>query len=1836
MSKYYLTDSQLGKLVKQGDEYLYTQNLSLAFEKYSVAYSQILQTYPKSSYQNAPILKRLGRVCQCKYYGQFYSSIEEKIELRKSEAWHYENYLELREKHEKSRSKPADIYLELGNVFFEFNMLDKSKIYYKKYHNIIIKQKDYLGLANILNNLGNVYFKQGFFDKAFKCYEKCREKREDIGLQNEGLAEIYLNLGNYFAFKNLNKALEYYTKCKNIRENIKDCYGVAQALIMITKIYVKAYDLDNAKKSISEAENIINAGYGGKLYLHTQFHIEKGNIAFLLYDLNEAIDEYIIVSNLLEKYFPNHEVEFAGVCFNLARVHMILNNIQTASTYFEKCEDLYIKNLPGGHPLLISLKLSIGNFKIKNSDYEAARHCYKYCKKYLLKNDNDLQIYLGYYYSDLALMHKDQGNLVKTWSYLKKTKLILKKFLKTSSLDLAMLYINIGKQYFSLMDFDKAKKSYVKAQRIMKNANSSNFLYIWILNLSLGTLYLHEGNLADAEKYIKSCFNFTQSISLFNPLIADAYLYLGDIYNERKKYEESFDFYKKCLNVCFKLKNCKGQTENDDEKKKKVFKIKFLSGENSRICFKVYCKLAIYYYNYMSNFKEALYCCKKAEKIYRIFFPTSNHVISEIYYVYSCIYKKIANYDESLTYAKKCKIILEKYANPYNTDIANFYTYLSELYYLRGEVKNALTACENAASIYRNNEKLNLFQEAKCLLRLSIIYFKIGESSKALENFKSAEKLYQNKKFIDKSDIGALFIIGTAIASQNNDNRSCELYLKNFKYLKKSNQSLNPELLAYYYFIKYNTSAYKTNNKSYKKLEKCIDFALKMDPKDNILIKEASMQLISKYQAIKDEKNLQKNLDLYFDTFGNIASDQNKLFSEYKGAKKLMQILDFESSKVFYSKALKFFNDLNLPIEEKINFNLEIGLAYKRFRDYDEAIEYFKSCEQLIIQNNQISIKHIKHTYYKLACSLAQTCNYEKTGFYAKKILEVVNGRDDKIKSLAFYHVGMIWVKTMDLSQALKYFCKSLKIRATFFHKKPKIIGQSMYGCGLACFFIEEFQTAKTLFKKSIKIFIQLKSKKTMVLICKVYAKLAACSRMLNKYDKAQYYYEKCENLLQNAKVGSSVEFMLILEKIKLHHQIYSECSSMESLKSFENKLKILNPSNKARYLVFQGLSYVSLKKRIKFYRTNISYIKQQLEKHPKDLVEFYFLFGKSCYEAGHLDDSKNLLSLCNELCMQMYPLGHSIQSACSFYLALICAETEDYISSSKLLRDCEEYEYNLGYPSKFNKVFLSMNFANLAILTDNYDASCRHLNEFIEELPSLNISNIKMSIIYLNLAIYFYSEDVIHFRIQYLYECKELLDRTLPKNHYFLKIINVWFEDISKNNSKKTYMDNEISLESYKQRISELSKIDNVFQSIRKLFLALSEHCAIIDIGYDISYKCSTTSLSNYYGIPLKKLQYLEKSNFFEKTGGTSKFIQNSESSDNKIDFASNLKTTDNQILKSQDKKSEKIFEHIPFHKSIVPQFSCSVIFPNIYNKSDKKSLFSHHNRKTQIEIPKIFMKFFKEKFHKWAEFLTIYKEIKLLKQLSKFPDSFPKIYYYCVNKGIYYNKIQIAMQDGGLSLSQYMLENPNLSEREMKILVFNLIKAYKILSQNNIVHSDVSPENILVESPEKVKLCDFTESFFLDKQKNKEKFPLIFPKKNVSINYLSPELRTWCNYAHKINCIFYDPFKSEIFSIGLVILKVTGIDITDLNIFDINDEIHIIKLLTVNYNYIVDDSLKSISYKRLKGKLHETIKNQIDREPYTSLKFLLKKMLKVDMVERADITEIYNIACFYMGKIN
>jgi len=126
----------------------------------------------------------------------------------------------------------------------------------------------------------------------------------------------------------------------------------------------------------------------------------------------------------------------------------------------------------------------------------------------------------------------------------------------------------------------------------------------------------------------------------------------------------------------------------------------------------------------------------------------------------------------------------------------------------------------------------------------------------------------------------------------------------------------------------------------------------------------------------------------------------------------------------------------------------------------------------------------------------------------------------------------------------------------------------------------------------------------------------------------------------------------------------------------------------------------------------------------------------------------------------------------------------------------------------------------------------------------------------------------------------------------------------------------------------------------------------------------------------------------------------------------------------------------------------------------------------------------------------------------------------------GNVFYKIEEFAENGELFNYVYQLEKGFPEKVSAKIFA-KIVKSVKILHENNIVHCDIKPENILVGNDFNLKLIDFGFS----KKINKDH--VVYGNEGSEI-YSSPETRKGNNSG-------YDGIKNDIFSLGVLLFVIT-----------------------------------------------------------------------------------------------
>ena len=302
-----------------------------------------------------------------------------------------------------------------------------------------------------------------------------------------------------------------------------------------------------------------------------------------------------------------------------------------------------------------------------------------------------------------------------------------------------------------------------------------------------------------------------------------------------------------------------------------------------------------------------------------------------------------------------------------------------------------------------------------------------------------------------------------------------------------------------------------------------------------------------------------------------------------------------------------------------------------------------------------------------------------------------------------------------------------------------------------------------------------------------------------------------------------------------------------------------------------------------------------------------------------------------------------------------------------------------------------------------------------------------------------------------------------------------------------------------------------------------------------------------------IKKMNIFENYNFLKNKNGPKK-----ENNINKRHFTqidekeSSLKQNNNllNMLSSENifsEKKGKNNEHIQTMNTprIDKTFKNLVIKKNLFPENIKPEEYKKINKIGSGSFGKIYKvkwcknnsKYAMKEMHFQSKDNILYlkERVKYIIDLQKATkcEGLIKIYgdYYFKNgKDYYYYEImELAERDWEQEIKMREKYLKYYSEKELFIIMIQLIKTFSLLQKNHITHRDVKLQNILLIN-QKFKICDFGES-----RKLNQKGTIVQPVRGSEL-YMSPILFFGLN--KKLIQVKHNTYKSDVFSLGMCIL--------------------------------------------------------------------------------------------------
>ncbi len=147
----------------------------------------------------------------------------------------------------------------------------------------------------------------------------------------------------------------------------------------------------------------------------------------------------------------------------------------------------------------------------------------------------------------------------------------------------------------------------------------------------------------------------------------------------------------------------------------------------------------------------------------------------------------------------------------------------------------------------------------------------------------------------------------------------------------------------------------------------------------------------------------------------------------------------------------------------------------------------------------------------------------------------------------------------------------------------------------------------------------------------------------------------------------------------------------------------------------------------------------------------------------------------------------------------------------------------------------------------------------------------------------------------------------------------------------------------------------------------------------------------------------------------------------------------------------------------------------PTMLGQGTFSTIYLYKNKLTQ----KLFAvkHIYKNKILETIKTLSKFKEIEIHKKLIH--DNIIRLYSSRETKDYYDLLLEYAPKG---NIFQLILQKQNFSEIECFSYFIQIVNAIYFLHENNIIHRDIKPENILLFEKNKIKLCDFGWSTYID----------------------------------------------------------------------------------------------------------------------------------------------------------
>ncbi|CAF2781028.1 unnamed protein product [Rotaria sp. Silwood2] len=395
--------------------------------------------------------------------------------------------------------------------------------------------------AFVLNDIGSIFTIRGQYDQALEYYMHSIKISEDHS-NYSSIAGCLGNIGIVYRIKGeYDCALDYQMKCLKMKEQYipSEHKELARILNHIAAVYNDIGDLTNAMKyhqeSLKMNEKCLPIGHyniGSSLNHIAHAFTNQGK-----YD--DALNYYMASLKIKETVFPNGHISIVKTLSKIGYTYYLKKDYNLAFNYPQKCMTMRENLFSDIHDInLVSALEYFSLVLIKQQKYDDAL-------TYLMHPLHLAQTLLPFGHEDITdcstnigIVYREMGDYIKAFEYFEKASNNDNiNPTKPSPIRLARNYENMGICLYDHGDDENGLKYRMKAARLINQTTPRSQHADWID--TIGNVFSDKKLFDNAlECYLISLNMKLECLLEDHVDIAESFMYLGDVYNEKVNVEK--------------------------------------------------------------------------------------------------------------------------------------------------------------------------------------------------------------------------------------------------------------------------------------------------------------------------------------------------------------------------------------------------------------------------------------------------------------------------------------------------------------------------------------------------------------------------------------------------------------------------------------------------------------------------------------------------------------------------------------------------------------------------------------------------------------------------------------------------------------------------------------------------------------------------------------------------------------------------------------------------------------------------------------------------------------------------------------------------------------------------------------------------------------------------------------------------------------------------------------------------------------------------------------------------------------------------------------------------